>query len=100
MNTDKEIVIGRFKFRLEYRNGYRGSFYHMCRMYMDGKRVEQCEKQYYNRTWELYDYQTVILKAIEQFQRRTKDDGLTQQLKILHQLVSERDVITPQYQVN
>lgn len=46
-------------------NNYDG-FKHIARLYVDGEFVNKCERQYYNRTWEMYDYQSVMIDIIKE----------------------------------
>lgn len=40
-------------------------FKHIARLYINGEFANRKERQYYNRTWEKYDYQSVMLDTIK-----------------------------------
>ena len=52
----------------------RDGFKHVCDVFVNGRRVASASCNYYNRTWECYEYQTVMLRAIEQMIIAHTDD--------------------------
>jgi len=46
--------------------GTRYGFRHDARLFVDGCDVEKAKCCYYNRTWERFPFETVVLKLIEQ----------------------------------
>lgn len=52
----------------------RSGFVHECDIFYDGGQV-YAKCQYYNRTWESYDFQSVIYKAIEKMPKRYRDEA-------------------------
>jgi hypothetical protein len=45
----------------------KNGFKHIARVFENGKEIGSVNCVYCNRTWEAYEYQTVILKAIKEF---------------------------------
>ena len=43
----------------------RYGFRHLCSMFLRGQEVGDSVKKYYNRTWEMFDYQSAMLSAVE-----------------------------------
>lgn len=43
----------------------RYGFRHLCSMFLKGQEVGDSVKKYYNRTWEMFDYQSAMLAAVE-----------------------------------
>jgi hypothetical protein len=41
-------------------------FKHIAKLYINGRFANRKERQYYNRTWEKYDYQSVMLDIIKE----------------------------------
>lgn len=60
-----------YTFTLKTRkNGY--GFTHLCYLSINGKAVRPSRVNWQNRTWELFDYQQAMLKAVSQeIERRT-----------------------------
>lgn len=55
----------KYEFICMSEKNYNG-FKHIARLYVDGEFVNRCERQYYNRTWEMYDYQSVMMDIIKE----------------------------------
>lgn len=59
-------VIGEFEFRCSgYETNY--SWGHEVELYVHGVRVLKTRKRYYNRTWEAYEYQSVMRDALARY---------------------------------
>jgi len=43
----------------------RNGFLHTAELYQNGSRTHKAQVKYYNRTWEKYQYQTVIRNVLE-----------------------------------
>jgi len=52
--------------------GTRYGFRHDAKLFVNGYEVEKTKVCYYNRTWEPFEFQTVVLKLID------KTDALTE----------------------
>ena len=66
-------------YRLSFVNnseGTRYGFRHTCDLFIDDYRRSHISHPYYNRTWEAYQYQTVMLEAIEDIMRQIYDSEL------------------------
>lgn len=58
------IVNGnKYDFECSYAKNYSG-FKHISKLYLNGKYIVKAERQYYNRTWEQYEYQSVMEQII------------------------------------
>lgn len=58
------IVNGnKYDFECSYTKNYSG-FKHISKLYLNGKYIVKAERQYYNRTWEQYEYQSVMKQII------------------------------------
>jgi hypothetical protein len=75
-------AFGRFTFSNNVVT-YRAGFSHTSKLYVDGKYLttETCE--YLNRTWEAYDYQTVMKKVVKLALEATNDTALVKDLNAL-----------------
>jgi len=60
----KTIEYGDFKIEC-YSEGTQYGFRHLAVLYKNGVAVDKTKACYYNRTWEAYEFQTVINKLIE-----------------------------------
>ena len=70
--NDKITVVARYE---KTRNGFR----HIADLYVNGAYVDSAKVTYLNRTWESYDFQTVLQKVIEntsQLSNEEKKKGL------------------------
>ena len=47
-------------------------FRHLATLFLNGHEVENSKAVYYNRTWEAYQYQTVLYKIVEKCKELTK----------------------------
>jgi len=56
--NDKISVVARYE---KTRNGFR----HVADLYVNGELIDSAKVNYLNRTWEVYDFQTVLQKVIE-----------------------------------
>lgn len=80
-NLKKEINGVEYEFVNESR-GNRSGFVHESKLFKDGRLIGERKVQYYNRTWECYRYQTVMIGLIrclidsyeEKFKNRWKDE--------------------------
>lgn len=77
MELRKFNIDGR---EVEFANQFRGTrsgFAHDTTMFVDGHRVAEATCHYINRTWEAYEYQTVMVNAvyyrIEELRQYAKD---------------------------
>lgn len=52
-----------YEFICEFGNT-RNGFKHECRLFVNDRFETSATCQYYNRTWESYDYQSVMLRAV------------------------------------
>lgn len=76
----------------------RNGFAHVCRLYIDGVRFTEAKINYLNRTWERYEFQSVMRRAVDQiidsseklanFQAKEKL-GLSRMTKQAKQLAEE-----------
>jgi hypothetical protein len=76
INEDKYIVCESV--------GTRYGFRHDAKLFVNGYEVEKAKICYYNRTWEAFQFQTVVLKLIE------KTDALTEAEKELFKATFNR----------
>ena len=60
----KKIGNAEFTFWLNSRNN-RSGFVHECELYMENECLAKEKMQYYNRTWECYRFQSVMLGAVQ-----------------------------------
>jgi len=49
-------------------------FRHDARLFVDGYEVEKAKACYHNRTWERFQYETVVLVLLEQTTRLTDEE--------------------------
>lgn len=42
-----------------------GGFSHIADLFIDDRKVSSARKHYFNRTWEAFPFQTVLLRAID-----------------------------------
>lgn len=54
--------------------GTRYGFRHDARLFVNGYEVEKAKVCYYNRTWESFEFDSVIRKLIDQTDRLTKTE--------------------------
>lgn len=78
----KEIIINNNKYTfvcnwVRARNGFR----HDCTLYFNGTEVKKAKCNYLNRTWESYQFQTVMQSAISDYIEKIKNE-LIQRYKI------------------
>lgn len=59
----KTIGNAEFTFYVNSR-GNRSGFVHECELWMGNEMIAQENRQYYNRTWESYQYQTVMCSCV------------------------------------
>jgi hypothetical protein len=59
LNNEYSLIL----FDKDIKNGFK----HIARIFENGKEIGFVKCEYLNRTWEAYEYQTVILKAIKEF---------------------------------
>ena len=59
----KNVGNAEFTFVLNSRSN-RSGFVHECELFCGYKKISSSKAQYYNRTWEAYRYQTVMLNAV------------------------------------
>jgi hypothetical protein len=52
----------------------RYGFRHLAHLMLDGKEIEYAKVCYYNRTWECYEYQTVMLRLFEKSTALSEED--------------------------
>jgi hypothetical protein len=52
--------------------GTRYGFRHDARLFVNGNETEKAKICYYNRTWESFEFQTVVLKLLEKTNRLTE----------------------------
>ena len=52
--------------------GTQYGFRHDARLFVDGCDVEKAKICYYNRTWERFEFESVIMKLIDQTDRLTE----------------------------
>jgi len=60
----KKIGNAEFTFLLNSRSN-RSGFVHECELMAGGVEIVRGKRQYYNRTWESYRYQSVMLDAVD-----------------------------------
>lgn len=60
----KNVGNAEFTFFVNYR-GNRSGFVHECELDMNGEHISAAKRQYYNRTWENYRFQSVMLDAVD-----------------------------------
>lgn len=60
----KKVGDAEFTFYVNSR-GNRSGFVHECELDMNGEHISAAKRQYYNRTWEKYRFQSVMLDAVE-----------------------------------
>lgn len=68
----KKIGNAKFEFLVNSR-GNRSGFVHECELYMNGEQISRHKCQYYNRTWERYRFQTVMLGAVDRVIEQTAE---------------------------
>jgi hypothetical protein len=66
-----------WQFRCYYRKN-RSGFVHDCELFRNGFSKTLQHRQYYNRTWESYEYQSVMLDCVQEI----KDRILTRAVRI------------------
>ena len=71
LNGDKFVFVCR-------RKSVSGGFCHLCTLLKNDSEVASESVRYYNRTWEAYPFQTVMLKCA----RKIKNEELIAKLKI------------------
>lgn len=59
----KQIGNAEFEFIINSRDN-RSGFVHECELFLNGSRIAQEKAQYYNRTWEAYRFQSVMLGCV------------------------------------
>jgi len=52
----------------------RYGFKHEARLFVNGYEAEKAKCCYHNRTWERFEYETVVLKLINQTDRLTEEE--------------------------
>lgn len=77
----------------------RNGFAHICRLYVDGVRFTEAKVNYLNRTWENYEFQSVMETSVRQviesaeeyakFQVKT-ELGVSRMTKKANDMLSER----------
>lgn len=79
MLNQKNIKMKKFKVNdrieigCEYKKS-RNGFRHIATLYTDGKVADKTSESYLNRTWESYEYQTVMQKLIKKTDALTEDE--------------------------
>ena len=65
-------------------------FYHFCTLYKDDKRIARAQALYMNRTWEAWNYQTVVKMAVKKCNHLsdTEKEALLEVLRIEPQHIS------------
>ena len=69
----KKIGNAEFEFVVNSRSN-RSGFVHECELFLDHKPIAQSKAQYYNRTWESYRYQSVMLSCVYDLLRDAQDN--------------------------
>lgn len=65
MSSLKEITVdGRKVVFYNRSENTRNGFKHISEMFIDGENVSKGTRQYYNRTWEKYQYQSAMKTAV------------------------------------
>ena len=77
----KNVGNAEFTFVLNSRSN-RSGFVHECELFCGYKKIAQDKAQYYNRTWEAYRYQTVMLCAVNKAIQAAKADIIDEQKRI------------------
>jgi len=85
---DKFTVNSEFTFSCRYYNRLNG-FQHNCTLYKGDKRLSSCHIEYWNRTWELFNFQSVMQHAVN-LARSNKKISEAQQEELLKWLKEER----------
>jgi len=76
MNT-KSFTIGDATFTFENRREKTScGFRHVSRLLMDGIFVSSASVSYYNRTWESYEFQSAMLRAVDNYIEEIKSGAL------------------------
>ena len=64
MNYRKFVIDNKEIVFVNHWRGNRSGFVHETELYIDGRKTSAARCQYYNRTWESYEYQSVMLSAV------------------------------------
>lgn len=76
--TTTKIINGKEYTFINSSRGNRSGFVHETKLYRDNTLVSDAKIQYYNRTWEVYTFQSVMKKAvgklIESYETRFTDN--------------------------
>lgn len=67
INENIEIVC-------DYASGVRDGFTHIAKLMLNGQEVDSARVHYINRTWESYEFQSVMRKLIEKTTAVTKEE--------------------------
>ena len=77
----KNVGNAEFTFVLNSRSN-RSGFVHECELFCGYKKIAQDKAQYYNRTWERYRYQTVMLHAVNNAINDAREDIIDEQKRL------------------
>lgn len=66
MITSRIIYVNdnKYEFVCMSEKNYNG-FKHIAKLYINGRFITRSNRQYYNRTWEMYNYQSVMIDIIK-----------------------------------
>lgn len=77
----KSVGNAEFTFVLNSRNN-RSGFVHECELFCGYKKIASSKAQYYNRTWEAYRFQSVMLSAVQSAVKDAKNDIIDEQKRL------------------